>query len=316
LQKVFQRPMSATSLKLLLRDPIRFVWRYALGWQQPEEADEPLTLDGLAFGNLVHEALQSAVDLLEATGRLALAQPSEIANAVEGALKTIAKTWESEQPVPPPVIWRNTLETARQVSSSALNYPLDRMPQQRTWTEIPFGTPDKMSRNYLPWDPARVVEIPGTAITIQGYIDRLDLAGDGAHARVIDYKTGRLNKKMAEAVIDGGSELQRCVYAFAVKTLLGHEIEVEAALLYPRAAAGEEAFFPLHNIDTALKQLATAIGLARTNSESGLALPGIDAASGYNDLAFALPATASYLARKMPLAENRLGEAANIWKAK
>jgi len=67
----------------------------------------------------VHEALQKAVDLLEAIGRLALAQPSEIANAVEGALKTIAKTWESEQPVPPPVVWRNTLETARQVSSSA-----------------------------------------------------------------------------------------------------------------------------------------------------------------------------------------------------
>jgi PD-(D/E)XK nuclease superfamily len=316
LQRVFQRPVSATSLKLLLRDPIRFIWRYALGWQQPEEADEPLTLDGLAFGNLVHEALQKAVNFLEASGRLTLAKPSDIANAVDLALKTIAKTWESEQPVPPTVIWRNTLETARQVSSSALNYPLDHMPEQRTWTEIPFGTPDKTGRNYLPWDPARVVEIPGTGVNVQGYIDRLDLAGDGAHARVIDYKTGRLNKKMAEAVIDGGNELQRCVYAFAVKTLLGREIEVEAALLYPRAAAGEDALFPLQDIDAALKQLATAIGLAHTNVESGLALPGIDAASVYNDLAFALPATPSYLARKMPLAEERLGEAANIWKAK
>ena len=43
LKKLFDRPLSATSLRLLLRDPIRFVWRYALGWRQPEEAEEPLT---------------------------------------------------------------------------------------------------------------------------------------------------------------------------------------------------------------------------------------------------------------------------------
>ncbi len=57
LRKVFDRPMSATSLKLLLRDPIRFVWRYALGWKQPDPAEEPITLDALAFGSLVHEVL-------------------------------------------------------------------------------------------------------------------------------------------------------------------------------------------------------------------------------------------------------------------
>ena len=229
LQKVLQQPMSATSLKLLLRDPIRFIWRYALGWQQPDEADEPLTLDGLTFGNLVHEAVQRAVNVLEGTGRLALAQPSDIANAIDGALLTIAKTWETEQPVPPRVIWRNTLAMARQVSSSALNYQLNHVPGQKSWTELPFGRPDRTGGNYLPWDPTRAVEIPGTGISVQGFIDRLDLADDGSQARVIDYKTGRLNRKMAEAVIDGGSELQRCLYAFAVKTLLGHKIKVEAA---------------------------------------------------------------------------------------
>ena len=65
----------------------------------------------------------------------------------------------------------------------------------------------------------RKVEIPGAGIFIQGHIDRLDLSGDGTRARVIDYKTGQLRAKMAEVVIKGGSELQRCLYAFAVKTL-------------------------------------------------------------------------------------------------
>jgi hypothetical protein len=38
-------------------------------------------------------------------------------------------------------------------------------------------------------------------------IDRLDLSGDDRRARVIDYKTGGLNKKMADVVVKGGTEL-------------------------------------------------------------------------------------------------------------
>jgi hypothetical protein len=68
--RIFERPLSATSLRLLLRDPIRFTWRYALGWKQPEDADEPLRLDGLSFGNIVHSLLQTAVDALEDAGGL------------------------------------------------------------------------------------------------------------------------------------------------------------------------------------------------------------------------------------------------------
>jgi hypothetical protein len=54
--------------KLLLRDPIHFVWRYGLGWKQPDMADEPFTLDALAFGGLVHDVLEHAVNILEANG--------------------------------------------------------------------------------------------------------------------------------------------------------------------------------------------------------------------------------------------------------
>ena len=60
--------MSATSLRLLLRDPIRFVWSYGLGWREPQLADDPITLDALTFGNLAHEVLENAVSALEADG--------------------------------------------------------------------------------------------------------------------------------------------------------------------------------------------------------------------------------------------------------
>jgi hypothetical protein len=130
---------------------------------------------------------------------------------------------------------------------------------------------------------------------------------------VLDYKTGKLNKKMADVVIKGGGELQRCLYAFAVKTLLASKVEIEAALLYPGAPEGEQALFPLGNVDAVLERLAGAIALACDSLVSGLAVPGVDADDEYNDYSFALPASAGYLPRKLPLARERLGQAANIW---
>lgn len=315
LQKVFRRAMSATSLKMLLRDPIRFVWYYALGWRQPDESDEPLTLDALSLGILVHEVLQTAVSALETNGGFGRAKLRAIEKAVEVALGAVVSNWESEQPVPPPIIWRKTLESTREISVRALTYRLDPMPNQKSWTEIPFGTSDRKARNDFPWDPSIPVEIPRTGIIIQGHIDRLDISGNDRRARVIDYKTGRLNKKMTDVVVSGGNELQRCLYAFAVRTLLGPRIDVEASLLYPRAPEGEQALFPLNDVDAALDLLANAIAIARTNLENGIAVPGIDAADGYNDFAFALPASASYLPRKRPSADRRMGNATRIWEA-
>ncbi len=316
LRKVFDRPMSATSLKLLLRDPIRFVWRYALGWKQPDPAKEPLSLDALAFGSLVHGVLQQAVNILEENGGFGRTPPTEIQRTIDEAVSLIADAWVREQPVPPPVIWRRTLERAAEVALVALTYSLEPLHEQRSWTETPFGTLDTSSRNDLPWDPSRKVEIPGAGVFIQGHIDRLDLSGDGSHARVIDYKTGRLKAKMAEVVIAGGGELQRCLYAFAVKTLFGPDVQVDSALLYPAATESDQKLFPLQEVEATLGRLASAINLARCNIEEGLSLPGIDAGDAYDDLAFALPASASYLTRKLALAKQRLGAAADIWEAK
>jgi PD-(D/E)XK nuclease superfamily len=114
LQKVFRQTMSATSLKMLLRDPLRFVWRYALGWRQPEESEEPLTLDALSFGNLVHEVLETAVSVLETNGGFGMAKPKAIEKAIGVAVGAVASRWESEQPVPAPIIWRNAQNSIRE----------------------------------------------------------------------------------------------------------------------------------------------------------------------------------------------------------
>ena len=59
------RTQSATSLQLLLRGPLGFVWKYALGWRAPEDLQQPLTITPEDFGKLVHELLRRTVDALE-----------------------------------------------------------------------------------------------------------------------------------------------------------------------------------------------------------------------------------------------------------
>jgi len=74
--------------------------------------------------------------------------------------------------------------------------------------------------------------------------------------------------------------------------------------------------YPLENADEVAETLARFIALARANLENGFAVPGTDAASDYNNLAFALPANAagSYLPRKGPLVIKRLGKAVKLWE--
>ena len=69
LRRSLERSQSATSLVKLLRDPIGYLWTYGFGWVEPEEIEEPLKLEPLAFGSLLHEILEKAVTQLEAEER-------------------------------------------------------------------------------------------------------------------------------------------------------------------------------------------------------------------------------------------------------
>src|SRR3546814_2219890 len=91
------------------------------------------------------------------------------------------------------------------------------LPDTRSDREVPCGGSQPKSDGDVPWDAEAPVDIPDTGIRISGYIDRLDISGHGHQALVRDYKTGRLPKDAI--VIDGGKELQRCLYAFAVRAL-------------------------------------------------------------------------------------------------
>ncbi|MDE0388287.1 MAG: PD-(D/E)XK nuclease family protein [Rhodospirillales bacterium] len=308
---ILERTQSASSLRMLLRNPLGFVWRYGLRWDAPESGDDPLVLDALAMGNLVHQTLDCALRTLEADGGLANASEKWIAAAVDVAVTEVAASWETEQALPPPVIWRRTLDEVRALGSRALAFRDEDLAGARAYGEVPFGGAERKTDGAIPWDPEAPVAIPGTNFRIRGHIDRLDIAADGRQAAVHDYKTGRAPK--GDIVLDGGKELQRCLYAFAVKALLGDKVAISASLLYPREALD----LRLDDPDAALGTLTGHLQAARASLASGGGVVGEDTGGTYDDLAFALPANAGaiYRPRKEEAATARLGDAAQIWDA-
>lgn len=308
---ILARTQSASSLRRLLRNPLSFVWVYAFGWRAPESNAEPLVLNALGMGDLVHRVLDRSLRQLESAGGLASADNEAIMTAVDAAAELIAADWESERAVPPAVIWTRTLDDARLIACQALTYRNGSLPGARSYSEVPFGGPKSKSDAETPWDPSAPVAIPEAGFNIAGYIDRLDIAGDGTRALVRDYKTGRPPRDTIR--LNGGRELQRCLYAFAVKALLGDDVAISASLLYPR----EQIDLQLEDPEAVLAQITTYLRAARISLASGAALPGPDTGGDYDDFAFALPANASaaYCRRKLPAATERLGQVADVWEA-
>jgi hypothetical protein len=262
------------------------------------------------MGDLVHLTLDRALRSLEANGGRAAATEDQIASAVVSAANDVAGLWERERAVPPRVIWRRTLDDARELSTRGLTYGGERLLGAHSFSEVAFGGANPKSDAEPPWDPKAGVEIPGAGFRIAGYIDRLDISGDGRRALVLDYKAGKTPKD--GIVLDGGKELQRCLYAFAVKAMLG-DVAIEASLLYLR----DEVELRLDDPETSLTEIAGYLRAAHANLLSGGAVPGTDTGGTYDDLAFALPANAgvAYCKRKIGAAAERLGAAAHVWEA-
>jgi len=115
-------------------------------------------------------------------------------------------------------------------------------------------------------------------------------------------------------VLDGGKELQRCLYAFAVKALLGDDIEIAASLLYLRDRVDLQLDYPA----ATLEEISGYLQTARASLRAGRALMGPDTGGAYDELAFALPANVvnGYRRRKETAVNEQLGEAVQVWEAR
>lgn len=296
IRRVIDRVQSATSLRRMLQDPLGFVWRYALGWRTPLEREQPLSIAPDAFGRLVHELLRRAVDTLEPEPGYARASDGEIEDALANAARLVRDRWPLEGPVPPSLLWQNTVDYAAALALIGLLRKDIAETTTRSWTEVPFGQPeDFVAGRELPWDPTAPVSVPNTPILLRGTIDRLDLRTAPSAVRVTDYKTGEAPRNAARIVIGGGSELQRALYGLACRALLPDDPKIVARLLYLR---GEQSVHRLEDLDGAIEQIAAFANFVVALLMRGIAVPGPASFELTNDLRLALPASPGYHRRK------------------
>ena len=306
---------SATSLRLMLRDPLAFVWRYALGWRAVVEDDQPLTLDARAYGELVHELLKRTVDALEPLPGYARASRHEIEAALVTSTEIIRVRWPLERSTPPALLWQHTLAAAAQLALKAMTLDEALQPSTRSWTELAFGNIGDGTSGILPWRSDAAVTIPGTNMRIRGSIDRLDLTGDGRAVRLSDYKTGSEPRRASEIVLARGAELQRVIYAIAARQLLPDNPRVIARLIF--LGDQEPKAYRLPDIDQAISELSTHITAAIALLRTGQGLPGPDAQEEYNEFRVALPASpATYFQIKNAAFMRAFGEFARVWNCR
>jgi hypothetical protein len=308
---------SATRIRLMLRDPLAFVWRYALGWRSLVADEQPLSFDDRAYGELVHDLLKRAVDALEPDPGYARAAHHEVEAALDVASSAIGAQWPLERSVPPSLLWRHTLADARNLALKALMLDKPFEPDTRSWTELVFGREKNdtdAAADFL-WPPSAPVIIPGTDIRIRGKIDRLDFNRARNGVRVSDYKTGAVPPKAEDMVLRGGAELQRVLYAIAVRQLVPDNPRVIARLVF--LGDDQPKAYRLADVDQAIADIGAHVSAAGDFLRRGLILPGRDAREEWNDFRLALPvAPETYFQIKQAAFGRAFGDFARIWSAR
>lgn len=286
LGRSLDKTVTAADLRLLLRDPQAFIWTRSLGWRPKRFGHRLLAMDAAAFGELVHELIATSVARLGAMGGVQRTSTQERENVVQAVSDMLAEDWPSEWPVPPPSLWASTLALARRMTLHAIQVDEDLPTSLDSFTELAFGSANGET---APWAHNAEVVLAGTSLRLVGRIDRLDLARSGSAARITDYKTGRPPSDVHAIVMDGGRELQRVLYATAMKQLIPDVGRIVARLLYLGSTADAHALQG-DELDQAMADLGRHASAAIEELLKGRALPGPDAYDKFSRYRLALPA--------------------------
>lgn len=299
IRAALDRLQSATSGRRLLRDPLGFVWRSALGWSPAERHSDVLALDRPAFGQLIHELLRRTVETLENGPGLNRASQAEIYEAVQAAADEVLNVWPSQRPVPPPLLWRRTVDEGIRVTRDALLLDEGLQSDTRTWSEVSFG---EQANQEGPWETDKPVRLGG--LTFGGRIDRLDVRADRSAARVTDYKSGAAPRNMDRVVIGGGAELQRVIYAAAVRQGLPEVRQVVSRLVYLQDGPVQHGLTG-ERLEDAIAETERFIATAQAQLMAGSAPPGPDVEDRFNEMRLALPAELELYIRRKAAARAR-----------
>jgi ATP-dependent helicase/DNAse subunit B len=235
---------SPTSLETYARCPYRYFIESHLRLRRLEETDPLDAISPQDRGSLVHEALYLFFSRLKEEKKLPLAaqERAYLESLMEQTAQAVFATFEVEKPTGYPLLWTlekaRIMEALRDFIAAELN---DREGFVPTYFEENFEC-------VFPLTPERV-------ITLSGRIDRIDLSADRLSARIVDYKTGKL-EAFEDGAFRGGEALQLPVYLYAAGQRLSGAKPCSAAYYHvsPRSRL-RRVLFTTEEWETKLKTL-------------------------------------------------------------
>jgi RecB family exonuclease len=222
-------PVSASRIEAYAGCPLAYFMKHVLHLEALDEPEEMERLDPLRRGALVHRILFEIYTALRDRGALPLGA-GRIAEALALQAEICARLFariEAEGITGYRLLWeidkekiRTDLADLLRLEASGdgegwvpahfeLRYGMQRRPDMAQGAEDPASTAEPV-----------VVEIaPGRAVRIKGQIDRVDISPDGRQARIIDYKTGKMDRYKPD-MLRGGTTVQLPLYMLASGKLL------------------------------------------------------------------------------------------------
>jgi ATP-dependent helicase/nuclease subunit B len=262
-------PYSAGRIEEYARCPYLFYQRRVMQlapWEEPEAAE---ALNPIERGSAVHEVLEGFI-----RGLIGLGLPRERS----GDLRDLMLAFTS-----------GALENARPAGIPDLLWEVERdrlLALMEEWLRFELGRSDGgliPSAVELPFGPfAQGKDSPGLVIVagrhrfmLRGIVDRIDTSPDAVHARVIDYKVGKLPDSMKRGTaLLAGERIQLPVYRAAVPTIAGFEglgsIEGEFLHLQPGDGKIVPRRFTAAELEDAWGRLPAVLEIVGDGIEAGV----------------------------------------------
>jgi ATP-dependent helicase/nuclease subunit B len=213
---------SPTSMEKYAHCPFAYFLEDVIGLELLEEPERLISISPLQRGTIVHEILARLYDAFRRKGLLPLdASRGEEAAALAGLIANrFLDEYPKREPVGLPVFWemeRHTITIAiRRLIEEECGAESGLRP---VFFEKSFGA--KGGKGDISFECGK------RTIYFHGRIDRIDL-GEGDRFRVIDYKTGRLDR-LKDQELGGGTTLQLPIYLWAASHLLDRPVSAGIA---------------------------------------------------------------------------------------
>lgn len=206
-------PMSASGLQSYASCPYRFFLDSVIGVRAPAEPEAIVQIGAMERGSVIHKVLERFMRARAKDPIRVSRREAQIAELLAIAERQCAQA-EAEGLTGYEVIWRQ--DRARILEDLRGWYEAELLDgSAEVFTEAEY----ELAFGFKEQQPIEIAIEGGRALSLRGFIDRLQWRGSDRGFRVIDYKTGKVWGK--DGALDGGKMLQLPLYLHAAAKHLG-----------------------------------------------------------------------------------------------